>query len=259
MGFLDIFKIHFRKELEETGREPPAEKEINGIISVADRLFHTEKKEENLMTLEAEQVQRLCLIIGKFIQREGKDEDLTMLANIFMYLRSHTIDKLDYLRRIKGTSANIIAESKECKKYDKKIAAVAREKDPKKRREIIEDLRVIITVMGDIRKRAEDIDKAINVLRANNDNMRLILKGGYKEKGFKQFKPISELLKNIREFYFRATTIKVIQEITGIIKSLDSNLAKQNRRINSLKRKIKKIEKREKQVIALMRRYKVAA
>jgi len=89
MTFLDTFKAHFKEELEETGRKPPAQREINWLLSTADRIFHTEKKEEDLVSIEAELVQKLCSLAAKIIVREGRDENLVMLAVIFKYLSGY--------------------------------------------------------------------------------------------------------------------------------------------------------------------------
>jgi len=257
---LKSFIAGFIEELKSRGEKVPGEKEIQAMISISNNLFHTETEEEDLVTSEAANVQRLCTLTAEIIRRQGISEqgkidpDLKALAGVLTYLRSHTMDKLNYLRKIKGTIAIILAESKECRKYDKLIRSFSRRKDPGFRRKAIDEFDYMVKAMKDVRQKAKQIEEAIKIVRINSQNMRNILKGKY-DKPFGKMKPLPKLLADVLEYNRSGFVLERINEMRDIIARLDEILIKQTRRMPGLRRKIKKVERREKQAVGFITRY----
>ncbi|MBW2981867.1 hypothetical protein KY343_03220 [Candidatus Woesearchaeota archaeon] len=186
--------------IEEIGQteEAPEEREIREVIKAAGSIFRTEKGEKSIFEEERSAVQELCNISTELPQlfkevykRESSElkELSNALLNAFLYLRSHTIDKLNQLRKIRRTAVIIIAEAKQSEKYDRILRSITLSKSVKYRKlrlqEKLKDLAVIISVMKDIEDRQNIIKKSIRIIQRDNENMLKILSGESKEGTFK--------------------------------------------------------------------------
>jgi hypothetical protein len=261
MGIVSGLFKEALKEVRLRGEKYPEEREIDEVIRAANSMFAAEKKEKKLFYEEISMVQSLCRSAADIIALNakkgfGKDEKLELLMKIFLYLRSHTIDKFSQLRKIRRDAVIIIAEAKECEKYDRMIAAVKRRKSKKSRKEkleeVMEDLGEVISFMKDIEDKAEDVEKIMDIIEKNTENMLLILGGQY-EIPFEKAMPLPRLLKEIRAGFPTGEFTSIVFRIEKEIKSLDEILTKELKAMPTVRRSLKAIEIRRNRVLALMK------
>ena len=259
-GFVKKFIKSFIEEFKGRRKEIPGEKEVESIIILSDKLFNIEGEEEGLVTSEAAKVQELCSLTLEIIQRQGVDEhgnidpDLRKLSGIFMYLRSHTIDKIHYLKRIRHIIPIILTEAKQCERYEELIKSFSkRKKYHTFRRRVIDEFDYTISAMNDIRKNSKKIDKAIKIVISNSENMRRILRGKY-EREFGKMEPLSKILDRVLEYNRMGFVFERIKDLKDEITKLDEILAKQIERMPGLRENVERIEKIEKKAVKLIKK-----
>ena len=254
MGILDVFKDAFRRQVKLAGEKALEEREIDEIIKSANNLFITEEGERNLLTSEINLTHRLFKSAAEAFNINRNDPDAKLLLNISLYLRSHTIDKLNALKNTRRDLAAIVAEAEEGEKNDKIIRAITLSEDPQYRRiklkEKLHDLDTVVSAMHDIKDKAEDIKRSLNIIEKNTENMLLIIEGGSQEPGFRNVQPLLRLLE-----FLKSADVKRFIITKRIVKKLQEVLAKEFESIHLLRRKIKAVEFRGEKVLRLVKKY----
>jgi len=226
-----------------------------------------------LFSEEASKTQELIRLTRDLVKASAKtysryealtlDPNLRLLNEIFIYLRSHTIDKLNSLRKIHRDAVVIVAEAQQCEKYDQMLRVIMRNRNVKYRRAMLKerlaDLNAISLTMRDVDKKAKDIDKTINILEENTKNMLKILQGyDTGEIGLGKVS-LPKLLIGIKGMYSISSMASIVLEMKKIIKDLIRILEAELAVIPSLYDNIHKIEIRERRIVRLMKQTRVRA
>lgn len=277
MAFLSsIFKKSFKEQVGSI-----EEREIGEVVTAADNIFISEKKEKKLFSEEITKIEIILWTIKKLVKASAKahtfklDPNLRLLNEMFLYLRSHTIDKLNYLRRIHRDAAIIVSEAEHCEEYDKilrkvigkgfvsashkkllgknELAALQRKALRKKRdalKEALADIDSILLAMRDIERKEEDINQAMNIMESNTRNMLKILKGEPTDEMGLGKVNLPALLNGLKSYYPLSSTaspvINIQKKIIGLKEVLEEELGAFSlfyEDIRSIKRRAEKIRR----------------
>lgn len=240
-----LFKRAFGIELKQAGeKEIPTKEEISKIINNLNDLFKREKEEAGLFTTEVVLVQGLYYEAETVLNRRYNTKYTNRLSNKIALLRSHTINKANYFRKIRDLLKTIYHGANMCKRFDQNMEKLKQETDPEERRELLISLRLAIYFMDRIREEEDKLEESIGVLRNDTKAMRNIIKS----------RSLEEAMIGVRSL--RPTVYKKIKRD---LSHLDYILKKEQIRIPAIKRKVRMLEKREKKVITLMKRYRYPA
>jgi hypothetical protein len=260
MGLLSaLFKKAFKEKVPSI-----EEREMEEVVKAADNIFVGEKKEKKLFFEETKKVQELIALARDLVRLSAKtygydderklDPDLRLLHDTFVYLRTHTIDKLNSLRRIHRAAVIIVAEAQQCEKYDRMLKMITVGRSKKYRRVMLKkklaDLDAIRFTMRDVDKKAEEIDETIDLLKSNTQNMLRILRGQATSDMVFGNVNLPKLLKDIIGMHIYTAKVN---EIRWIIKDLIKILKAELVAILSLYDNIHKIEIRERRIVRLMK------
>ena len=237
--FVGLFKRAFRKQLEQTGeKDIPTEKELDEIIKDFNELFKREEEEAYLFSQEIVLVQELHYEADISIHRRFKTKYTQRLLNKITALRSHTIDKANYFRKIRELLKTIYIGAIMCKRFDQNIERLKQEIDPEERKELFKALEAVTATMKQVREKEDELEESIGVLRSNTKNMRSMIKSKSMEKALID-------IRHLRPVIFK--------KIKKNLNRLDSVLEKQEKRIPAINRKIRMLERREQKVVKLMK------
>jgi len=233
-----LFKRAFRKELEQAEeKDIPAKEELSEIFEDLNKVFQREEEEAGLFTTEVVLVQGLHYE-ALSLHRRFKTKYTQRLLNKITSLRSHTINKANYFRKIRELLKKIYLGAIMCRRFDQNIERLKQETDTEERKELFKSLEVVTAIMKQVREQEDKLAESIGVLRDDTKNMRNIIRS----------KDMKKALIDVRDL-----KPVIFKKIKRGLDHLDYILKKEQIRIPAINRKIRMLEKREKKVVSLLK------